>query len=44
MECEKAKSVNEQNRNKLIDTENILTIAKLEEYWGYGWKGEEINK
>ena len=33
IESKKVKSTNKQNRNKLIDTENILTIARWDESW-----------
>ena len=36
--------MNKQNRNRLIDTENILTVARWEGGWGMGEKGEEIRK
>ena len=36
--------MNKQNRNRLIDTEKILSVARWEEDWGTGKKGEGIKK
>ena len=44
IESKKVKSTNKQNRNKLIDTENILTIARWEGDQEMGKKGEKIKK
>ena len=33
-----------QNRNRLIDTKNILTVARWEELGGTGENGEGIKK
>ena len=33
-----------QNKNRLIHTENILTIARWHGGWGHGEKGEGIKK
>ena len=30
--------MDKQNRNKLINTENILMVVSWEEGWGNGWK------
>ena len=35
--------MNKQNRNKLIDTEKTLMIARQRD-WGMGVKGEEIRE
>lgn len=32
------KKQNKQIRNRLIDTESILTVARGEGKWGIGWK------
>ena len=36
--------MNKQNRNRLIDTENVLMVARWERVRGMGEKGEEIKK
>ena len=36
--------MNKQNRNKLIDTENILMVARWEEIRGVGGKGGGFKK
>ena len=36
--------MNKQNRKRLIDTENILTVAGWEGSWRMGEKGEGIKK
>ena len=35
---------NKQNRNKLIDSENILMVARGEADFGMGEKGERIKR
>ena len=39
-----SKEQNEQNRNRLTDTENRLMVVRREESWGTGYKGEGIIK
>ena len=36
--------MSKQNRNRLIDSENILTVARWEGVEGMGEKGEGIKK
>ena len=36
--------MNNQDRNRLIDTENRLMVARGERGWGTRGKGEEIEK
>ena len=36
--------INQQNRNRIIDKENILMVAKWEGGWGNGRKSEGIKK
>ena len=36
--------MNKQNKNRLIDTENKLVVARWERGWGMGGKAEGIRK
>ena len=36
--------MNKQNRNRLIDAEDILTVARWDGPWGTGEKDEGIEK
>ena len=36
--------MNNQNRNRIIDTENVLTFGRWEWVWGRGEKGDGIKK
>ena len=36
--------MNKQNRNRIIDTENVLIVARWEGVWGMGEKVERIKK
>lgn len=39
-----SKEQNKQNRNRLIDTEDKLRVARWEGAWGAEWKGGRIPK
>ena len=36
--------INNQSRNRIIDTENVLIVARWEEGWGIGEKGDGSKK
>lgn len=38
------KKIKQQNRNRLLDAENILTVARWEGVEGYEWKADGIKQ